>query len=118
MLKTFRNKTSRKKMLYARELRKRATTPERILWECLRRKALGVKFRRQSVILGYIADFYCPSKRLIIELDGKVHEERKEQDATRDCHLISAGFRVVRFPNSDIYEHLGLVIDAIKSEIG
>src|SRR5215471_5025679 len=75
---------------FARSLRNRATHAERILWQYLRRRQLGVRFRRQSVLLGWwIADFYCPSQKLVIEIDGLTHVGRELADAKRDAELLS-----------------------------
>ncbi len=69
----------------SRELRGKQTQTEEILWQLLRnRKFHNLKFRRQHAIGRYIADFYCDEKKIVIELDGKIHENQKEYDAIRD----------------------------------
>ena len=65
-------------------------------WRELRSSQLGVAFRRQVPLLGFIADFYAPSARLIVEVDGGYHARRVTADARRDCKLTRAGYRVVR----------------------
>ncbi len=80
----------------AKRMRKEMTQTERILWERLRREALGVKFRRQAVILGYIVDFWCPELRLVVEVDGSSHEGQYLWDLERDRRLAALGIRTVR----------------------
>lgn len=102
------------KVARARELRSSATFEERILWEHLRAHRLrGLHFRRQQVIDGFIVDFYCHSERLVIEVDGEVHEAQTEYDAERDTILRARGLRMLRFTNSEVRECLPAVIDRI-----
>lgn len=79
-----------------KELRTNQTKAEGVLWEYLRNKKLGVKFRRQHSIGGYILDFYCIEKKVIIEIDGEIHNktEAKEYDEIRDKFFIDLGFYV------------------------
>ena len=104
----------------AQNLRKNMTRHERKLWyEFL--AGLSVKFNRQAVIENYIVDFYCPSKSLVVELDGSQHyeEEGQKSDIERDKRLCELGYKVLRYSNididrrfdavcKDIYFHLGL----------
>ena len=102
----------------ARELRKNQTTAEKIFWEVVRGKRfLGLKFRRQHQIGNYIVDFYCHSEKLVIELDGEIHNEpqQKERDRQRDEYLKSLGHRVLRFTNQQIFNDLETVLDSIVS---
>jgi very-short-patch-repair endonuclease len=88
-----------------RELRKSMTPAEQLLWECLRdRRLAGLKFRRQHAIGHYIADFYCHEHRLIIELEGSVHDrpEQAEHDKVRKRELEAQGFRVLIFRNEEV----------------
>ena len=97
----FNPKTSKD---YRRELRKNLTPAEAVLWRALKNSGLeGKKFRRQHGIGPYIADFYCPECRLIVELDGAVHEGplETERDATRNTYLKELGIRVIRFENQN-----------------
>src|SRR5512142_1292045 len=91
------------KVQRARELRHEMTPAEKILWQELRGNKLGVHFRRQQVIAGFIVDFYCHKVDLVIELDGSVHDEgtQKENDALRDKALCDLGLKVVRFRNEE-----------------
>ena len=99
----------------ARTLRKRATTAERILWHRLRGSQLGVKFRRQVPLEGYIVDFVCFEKKVVVELDGSQHAApvHRQRDAQRDAMLERLGFRVLRFWNHEIYDSLDAVLNGI-----
>ncbi|MCF8503449.1 MAG: DUF559 domain-containing protein [Caulobacter sp.] len=103
----------------ARELRSFQTFAEGILWQLLRgRKLAGLKFRRQVPIDRYIADFACLEVRLIVELDGPVHEDRYEHDEQRTDVLRSLGWHVVRFDNEEVIAEPGRVLDGILAELG
>lgn len=98
----------------ARQLRREMTPAEAILWKELRAKRFdGFKFRRQQPIDRYIADFFCPAAKLIVELDGETHVGREVPDATRQARLEELGYRVVRFLNSDVYDDLEMVLENI-----
>ncbi len=100
----------------ARSLRKRATECERILWRHLRnRNFAGYKFRRQHPIDPYTLDFYCPTAKLAIELDGGGHNYRGGQmrDQRREKFLANKGIAVVRFWNHQVREELDSVLQAI-----
>jgi len=99
----------------ARTLRNNMTDSERLLWSRIRRKQLkGVQFYRQKTVGNYIVDFYCPSKMIVVEVDGSQHLEAKmrERDATRDAELARLGFRVLRYSNIDVLKNTdGIVAD-------
>ncbi len=98
----------------ARELRRRATEAERVLWERLRNRRLGgLKFRRQHPLGPYIVDFYCAEHRLVIEVDGPIHERQKERDALRTEYLEAYGYRVLRFTNEDVLTDIEAVLERI-----
>ncbi|MFH0991236.1 MAG: HsdR family type I site-specific deoxyribonuclease [bacterium] len=104
----------------ARELRKRQTPAEEIFWHVVRdRKFHHLKFRRQHQIGPYITDFYCNEKKLVVELDGGVHqiEEQKQRDQVRDEYLTSQGYHVVRFSNEDILDKLELTLEKLTDLI-
>jgi len=83
------------------------TATEALLWDRIRGRQLGVVFRRQVPLLGrFIADFYSPSQRLVIEVDGAYHAERGRADARRDAALERAGYRVVRLQGSLIASNI------------
>lgn len=108
---------------HVRELRNDATDSEKLLWKQLRnRKLSGYKFLRQHPIVYkadykglnyFIADFYCDEKKIVIELDGPVHENRDEYDRFRDMELKEIGIHVLRIKNDDL-ENLQKVPDKIK----
>lgn len=100
-----------------RELRKNSTETEDLLWQKLRGKKLGYKFRRQYSIGGYILDFYCAEKRLIIEVDGLIHEQQREYDDIRDRYFSELDYRVLRFKNSELKEDISKVMLKIKLNI-
>lgn len=116
---SFRKHVGEEKKLFARRLRKNQTYCERRLWSFIRSRRLRVKFRRQAIILGYIVDFFCPQEKLIIEIDGKIHNspERKEYDETRTLHLSRKGFKIIRFTNEQVLYDLQGVLTEIRNSI-
>jgi very-short-patch-repair endonuclease len=109
----------RVKMLqHARAMRKNPTHAERALWKMLRKKNLeGYKFRRQHPTGTYIVDFYCPPKKLVIEVDGGQHSEQEREDAERSRFLESRSCRVLRFWNNEVLENMDGVADRILEEL-
>ncbi len=103
----------------AKQLRNNLTDAEVILWEYLRTKPFGYKFRRQHPIQQFIADFYCHSLQLIIEADGEIHQkmENKIADEERDSALHSSGIKVIRFSNKEIFNSMETVISKITAAI-
>jgi len=98
----------------AKKLRREMTPAEKILWKELRTNKLnGLHFRRQQIVHGYFADFYCHQHELIVELDGRIHELQKEYDAEREEYLVALGFRIIRFANEDITRNLKGVLQKI-----
>jgi very-short-patch-repair endonuclease len=96
----------------ARELRKRMTEQEKVLWNHLRgRKQNGIYFRRQHPYGIYILDFYCFEENLVIEIDGKVHLSRHDYDIERTEYLESSGLKVLRFKNEDIVNRIEWVLN-------
>jgi len=101
----------------AKKLRREMTPAEKILWQRLRANKLnGLHFRRQQIVHGYFADFYCHQHELIVELDGDIHKFQQEYDADREAYLIALGFRIVRFTNDEIIEDLKTVLQRIVEE--
>ena len=101
----------------AKKLRREMTPAEKILWKEVRANRLsGLHFRRQQIIHGYFADFYCHQYELIVELDGGIHVLQKEYDAERDAYLTALGFRIIRFRNEDITNNLKAVLQKIVEE--
>jgi len=105
------------KTQFARFLRQNQTFAERKLWNCLRNRQLaGLKFRRQHIINGkYIADFYNAANKIIIELDGSIHQlpEVIENDKFRENLLIDWGYQVLRFSNTEVINSINGVLDEI-----
>jgi very-short-patch-repair endonuclease len=110
-------KTSPEKLHRARQMRRQMTHAETALWDELRRNSLGVHFRRQQIISGFIVDFYCHAAALVIEVDGEVHASpsQKADDTSRDQVLKDLGLRVARFKNVDVAARLPWVLSRIKS---
>ncbi|MDH3456673.1 MAG: endonuclease domain-containing protein [Gemmatimonadota bacterium] len=93
------------KIRRARTLRRRATGAERKAWALVRdRRLLGLKFRRQHVIRGFIVDFYCAELRLVVEIDGAIHTHPRqaEYDEWRTTVLEADGYHVLRIPNEAV----------------
>jgi very-short-patch-repair endonuclease len=92
-------------------MRNNPTEPEKRLWRSLSNSQLGYKIRRQAVIDGFIVDFLCPAKALVIEIDGDTHDV--EADRRRDALLSSRGYRTIRFTNEDVMTNIGGVLEFI-----
>ena len=106
---------------YRRELRRNLTPAEALLWSNLKNASLeGKQFHRQYGIGPYIVDFYCPQCRLIVELDGAVHEGplEIERDEKRTAFLNGLGIRVIRFENRAVFDSLELVLNSIRLALG
>jgi very-short-patch-repair endonuclease len=102
----------------AKLLRNHMTPAEKLLWERLSHKQVaGVRFRRQHPIDIFIADFYCHEARLAIELDGEIHDQRKEYDEGRTADLEKHLIKVIRFTNSDVEMNIERVIKIIENEV-
>jgi len=100
----------------AARMRRNPTEPEKRLWRVLSSSKLGgCKFRRQSVIGGYIADFLCPQRTFIVEVDGDTHDSVK--DRLRDDRLASFGYTVFRVTNHDVMSNIDGVAEAIRLAI-
>jgi very-short-patch-repair endonuclease len=103
----------------AKLLRKESTKAEQILWQKLRSSKLGIKFRRQHPYDMFIVDFYAPSIKLAIELDGSIHSipANKEYDEMRTDYLKVRYIKVLRFWNSEIEKNLEEVLTKIREKI-
>jgi very-short-patch-repair endonuclease len=100
----------------AKELRKNMTESEQVLWEHIRnRKHRKLKFRRQHPIGTFIADFYCHEIKLVIEVDGEIHElpENKEYDIGRNAEMEDMGIAVIRFTNDEVLNSMSSVLKRI-----
>ena len=98
------------------DLRANLTEPEKRLWQAIRGKQLGAKFRRQHGIGPYIADFYCPECNLVIELDGDSHFDAKAMvyDQVRDSFMRSSGVQVLRFTNIQVMQELDAMLEVVR----
>ena len=111
---------------HARELRQNMTESEKLLWKEIRnRKLSGFKFLRQHPIIFkgdlrrlnyFVADFYCDEKKLVIELDGPIHESNKEYDEYRDSELINLGINVLRIKNEELTD-IKRILHKIESHL-
>lgn len=104
-----------------KNLRQNLTPAEAALWSLLQaNKFKGKRFRRQHSIENYIVDFYCPSEKLIIELDGQVHNNviAGMNDEERDERLKSLGYKILRFENKLVFEHTEWVLGEIEKQFG
>jgi len=102
---------------FARDLRKNMTEAEAALWWRLRKRQLNnCQFYRQRIIGNYIVDFYCPGRKLVIEIDGSQHysEPGKGKDKSRDNHLTDLGLNVLRFSAREVMENLEGVLEVIN----
>lgn len=101
-------------------LRNNSTQAEIIIWRFLKKKQTGgFKFRRQHSIGSFIVDFYCPEKKLAVELDGDVHEVKKQAayDRARQRKIESLGINVLRFTNEEVIQNVEGVLKAIVAEV-
>ncbi len=103
----------------AKELRNNVTQPEMVLWGYLKTKPLGCKFRRQHPLGIYIADFFFYKLKLVIEIDGAIHndEQIKQHDNERQKAIESEGIKILRFTNEEIMKQFEVVIAKIQTEL-
>lgn len=103
----------------AKQLRKNMTPAETVLWMHQKAGLEGYKFRRQHPIGIYIADFYCHRAKLIIELDGSIHqlEEVQQNDNKREADLLEWGYQVIRFSNEEVFNKINFVLNRILADI-
>jgi very-short-patch-repair endonuclease len=110
-------RVTKEKLERSRELRREMTPAEKILWQELRAKKLGVRFRRQQVIEGFIVDFYCHRAALVVEVDGDIHDLQQAEDARREKALREMGLRIMRFKNDQVLSNLSVVVRKIREMI-
>lgn len=106
-----------KRLEIRRDLRKKLTKQELLLWKEIRNNKMGYKFRRQVSIGPYFADFYCKEKNLVIEVDGGQHKDNKDYDNERTLYIKSFELNTLRFWNSEIENSLNDVLDKIKNAL-
>jgi very-short-patch-repair endonuclease len=108
----------RKMVEVAREFRKKPTKSEAILWEALRGKKLdGIKFRRQQPVGNFVVDFYNSAYRLVVEVDGSIHDNQVEADHDRQDILEMLGLNVLRIKSETIEKNLPRALDEIRAKI-
>ena len=102
-----------------RELRRNETKQEKLLWWHLKAGKIGCKFKRQHSVGGYILDFYCGEKKLVVEIDGGVHNapEALEYDKVRDNFFKELGYSVMRFSNLEVDSNVFRVLTIIKEKL-
>jgi very-short-patch-repair endonuclease len=103
---------------FASRMRSKPTPSESALWECLRLKRLGgFRFRQQAIVFGFIADFYCPRCKLVVEVDGECHldEQVRARDEMRTAKFATAGILVLRFTNEQVSLDLDIVLREIEA---
>jgi len=98
-------------------MRREPTEAEGALWQALRNKALGAKFRRQHAIDRFIVDFCCLSAKIIVEVDGEIHMRTQAKDLQRDDVLKGEGFSMLRFSNDQVLNNLESVIETIRKNL-
>jgi very-short-patch-repair endonuclease len=102
----------------ARKLRKSPPASEAALWQLLRRPLVaGFKFRRRSVVLGWIPDFWCPAAKLAIEIDGVESEWKQRRDLRRDAEFARQGIRTLHIPATAIYQSPNTVIQEVTAAL-
>ena len=99
----------------ARKLRKNLTPAEARLWEALRNKQLeGLRFRCQHPVGNFILEFYCPSCKLVVEVDGEIHDRQTDYDDARTAKLAEYGYTVLRLSNEQVMNDLPKVLAQIR----
>ncbi len=102
------------KLKRAKELRRDMTPAEKVLWQHVRgNKLAGYHFRRQQVIAGFIVDFYCDAAKLVVEIDGEIHDYNQEMDTDRENVLKINQLRILRIKNKEIFDNLPKALERI-----
>ena len=102
-----------KSMASARRLRRKLSLPEMLLWRLLRVTRRELRFRKQHAVGPYVADFYCPAAKTVIEIDGATHDYSQNTDSNRDAYMTSLGLKVIRIAASDVLADPEAVADGI-----
>lgn len=100
-----------------KDLRNNMTGEEKLLWKQLQGSRLGFKFIRQFSIDNYVVDFYCPARRLAIEIDGELHKDNQKYDQYRTRYLEAFGIRVIRFWNQEVANEIKDVVEKIREAV-
>lgn len=101
----------------ARALRMNRTRSEELLWSAIRSSQLGVRFRQQAVLGRFIVDFFASSAKLVIEIDGIVHQAREHLDCERDRFLSANGLRILRLTDAFVESDLRAAVEKIRSAL-
>jgi very-short-patch-repair endonuclease len=102
----------------AKEHRRTPTEAEEALWQALSGKKLdGYKFRRQHPLGQFVLDFCCPAQRLIVEVDGGIHDTQQEHDAARDAQLAVYGYKTLRLSNEEVLTDLSAALARTRSAL-
>jgi len=101
----------------ARKLRKNSTFSEVLLWQAIKKRALGVQFHRQVPLVEYIVDFYCHELKLAIEIDGVSHDHSYEKDIKRQKEIESYGVEFIRFSDSEVKKNMFSVSLALEEKV-
>lgn len=112
-----RNKSSKKKRIFAAYLRRNLTFPEKILWSRLKDNKIGVRVYSQQLVYGFVADLNIPSAKTIIEIDGPTHLVRKSYDANRDAILLKYGIKTMRFTAQEVINNTAAVVALISDRV-
>jgi very-short-patch-repair endonuclease len=99
---------------HVKALRRSMTDAERELWQALRARSIGVKFRRQAPLEPYVVDFVCFDPKIVVEVDGSQHAE-SATDKVRDRYFEERGYRVLRFWNNDVLKNLNSVLESVHA---
>ncbi|MHB8156135.1 MAG: endonuclease domain-containing protein [Desulfocucumaceae bacterium] len=103
------------KLQLAKYFRSHMTYGECCFWNmCRRNQVAGLQFRRQQIIYGFIADFYCNQINLVVEIDGGIHEQQKDYDKLRTEIINLYGIRVIRFTNQEVVDKSDRVLERLK----
>ena len=102
---------------FARINRRSGNLSEALLWNELKQNKMGVRFTKQKVIGNYIADFYCPEKNMVVEIDGWSHDDKYEYDMERDEYMKVLGIHIVRVSDKDVKQDMNNVLVWIKHNI-
>jgi len=107
-------KVNSEKLEKAKWMQSHMTATEARFWDMVRNNKLsGLHFRRQQVIHGFIADFYCEALSLVVEIDGGIHETQKDCDKLRDLIINQHGIKVIRFSNAEVAGRVDMVAETI-----
>jgi len=106
------------KLALAKYFRSHMTPAEKCFWNMVRRNQIeGLQFRRQQIIHGFIADFYCNQVNLVVEIDGGIHEQQKDYDELRQHIIAACDINVIRFTNEEVMNKSDWVVKRLKEEI-